>query len=88
MSREDYKGCIERELSARMALKKGKKVNFKYKKNSLEMYELLQEYGDEAQAIKWAKQLDDNFQDTNFASHNPCTKVYQLIEKLNDIRKS
>lgn len=86
MSRKDYKDCIEKELSQKMSDKTGKKIDFKYKKNSAEMYQLLQEFGDEEQAIRWAKKLEQDFTDTNFASHNPCTKVYLLIERLNDIK--
>jgi len=87
MSRTEYEKIIEKEMNG--AFKKaGIRETFKYKKNSPEMYDLLQKYGDESQAIKWAKKLDANFSgDTNYSSHNPCTKVYKLIEKLNEIRK-
>lgn len=51
------------------------------------MYSLLQEFGNEKQAIKWAKNLESQFSNTNYSSHNPCTKVYELIEKLNKIRQ-
>ena len=77
MSRDDYKAIIERELSQKM----GKP--FIYQKNSGQMFMLLQQYGDQEQAIKWAKQLESVFADrTDYANHNPCTKLHQLIEKL------
>lgn len=88
MSREDYEKCIEKEMKKNISKKMGKISSFKYKKNSKEMYKLLQEYGDEKQAIKWAENLEKQFDDTNYSSHNPCTKVYKLIEKLNEIRDS
>ena len=88
MSREDYKKCIETEMKSSILKKTGKISSFKYAKNSREMYKLLKEYGDEKQAIKWAEALEKKFTDTNFSSHNPCTRVYKLIEKLNEIRSS
>lgn len=77
MSRTDYKGVIERELS--------KKLNrpYTYQKNSEEMFLLLQQHGDMKQAIVWAKKLETVFAGrSDYANHNPCTKVHELIEKL------
>ena len=48
------------------------------------MYELLQLYGNQNQAIKRAKQLASNFDNREFATHNPCTTVYKFLEKIND----
>ncbi len=77
MSRDDYKALIERELSRKMGRP------FIYQKNSGEMFMLLQQHGDQEQAIKRAKQLETVFADrTDYANHNPCTKLHQLIEKL------
>ncbi len=77
MSRNDYKTLIERELSLKMG------QPFVYQKNSGEMFMLLQQYGDQEQAIKHAKQLESVFADqTDYANHNPCTKLHHLIEKL------
>ena len=81
MTRTQYQPFIERELSS----KTGKP--FKYKKNSTEMYELLQQYGNESQAIKWAKQLEKLYYDKDFATHNPCTMVYKLVARLNELIK-
>ena len=88
MSREDYRKCIETEMNKSILKKTGKISSFEYKKNSKEMYQLLKEYGNEEQAIKWAKALEGQFTTTNYSSHNPCTMVYELIEKLNNIRDS
>lgn len=77
MSRDDYKKLIERELSQKMGRP------YTYQKNSKDMFALLKEYGDLKQAITWAKQLEAEFAGrTDYANHNPCTKVYELIEKL------
>ncbi len=77
MSRDDYEALIERELSEKMGRP------YSYQKKSEEMYQLLRDYGDLKQAIARAKQLEAAFAGrTDYANHNPCTKVYELIEKL------
>ena len=35
------------------------------------------------QAIKYAKKLIENHNCSNFAIHNPCTKIHLLVEELN-----
>lgn len=80
MSRENYKPFIERELSKKMD------KPFSYQKNSADMYQLLQEYGNETQAIKWAESLEKLYDDKEFATHNPCTKVHQLVTLLNALK--
>lgn len=77
MSRTDYKRLIERELSQKTG------QPYIYQKNSEEMFQLLQQYGDIKQAIVRAKNLEAVFAGrTDYANHNPCTKVYKLLEKL------
>lgn len=77
MSRNDYKEIIERELSQKLGRP------YTYQKNSEDMFALLQKHGDIKQAIKRAKQLETVFAGRmDYANHNPCTKVYELIEKL------
>ena len=77
MSREDYQPLIERELSARLG------ADFQYEKNMPEMYTLLKKYGDRELAIAWAESLDQIFAGrTDFSEHNPCTKVYLLVQEL------
>ena len=80
MSRDGYKPFIERELTQRM----GKP--YSYQKNSTDMYQVLQEYGNEAQAIKWAESLEKLYHDKEFATHNPCTMVHKLVAKLNELK--
>lgn len=78
MSRKQYQAFLERELSNKMG------IPFKYEKNAQNMYELLQLYGNQNQAIKRAKQLESHFDNREFATHNPCTTVYKFLEKIND----
>lgn len=77
MSRDDYKKLIERELSQKMGRP------YIYQKKSEDIFDLLQQYGNLEQAIERAKRLESAFvRRTDYANHNPCTKVYKLIEKL------
>jgi RloB-like protein len=80
MSRDDYKPRIEKWISNAI----GKP--FEYKKNRPDMYAILQQYGNEKQAILWAEKLEKNYDDAEFALHNPCTKVHQLVIALNKLR--
>lgn len=80
MSRGDYKPRIESWLSQ----KTGKP--FTYAKNRPDMYNILHEFGNEAQAILWAEQLEGNYEDYEFANHNPCTKVHKLVIELNKLK--
>jgi hypothetical protein len=75
MSREDYKKAIENELNKHIS-------DFAYAKNSTEMYDILQNYGDQAQAIKNAEKLSEQYDNQYFASHNPRTQVYELVKQL------
>lgn len=77
MSRNDYQKLIERELSQKLGRP------YTYQKNSPDMFVLLQKHGNIKQAIVWAKQLETEFTgQTDYANHNPCTKMHELIEKL------
>jgi len=79
LSRKDYGPKIEKWLTQRS----GKKI--KYEKNRPDMYALLQKYGNEDQAVKWAKKLDESYDGAKYSTHNPCTKVYLLVEQLNQL---
>ena len=85
MSRTEYKTAIEVEINAKIAAQSKSKnpKKFVYKKNSVEMYSILEKYGDQKQAITNAKKLILNQSCTNFAIHNPCTRVHLLVEELN-----
>lgn len=84
MSREDYKKAIEDEVNARITKEsKSKKTKkFEYKKNSTEMYNILEKYGNQTQAIKWAEKLIATHTCKNYAIHNPCTLIHLLVKEL------
>jgi hypothetical protein len=85
MSREEYKSALEKEVNAKIAvLSKSKKPNkFVYEKNSKEMFAVLEKYGNQKEAIKNAEKLIANQNCTNFAAHNPCTRIHLLVQELN-----
>ena len=84
MHRDEYKRAIERAINEKIVIssKSKKQEIFKYKKNATDMYATLIKYGHQEQAIHWSKELTKQHVGSNFASHNPCTTVYQLVEEL------
>ncbi len=77
ISRKQYQDLIEENFK-----EKGLK-NYKYKKNSIEMFTLLETYGSREDAIRNAINLENLYADTtDFANHNPCTKVHKLVIEL------
>jgi hypothetical protein len=81
MTREDYKPRIEHWLTERIG------QPFKYAKNRADMYDILQRYGNEEQAIEWARSLDHGYVDFKYSTHNPNTKLYLLISQLNKLKQ-
>jgi len=81
MTREDYKPRIEHWLTERIG------QPFKYAKNRADMYDILQRYGNEEQAIEWARSLDRQYVDFKYSTHNPNTKLYLLISQLNKLKQ-
>jgi len=77
MIRDEYKKAIETQVNAEIKAKTGKRGSFKYKKNDTAMYKLLQEYGNETNAIKWAETLVAANTGQQYAKYNPCTTVYK-----------
>jgi len=57
---------------------------FKYEKGGSDMYTILSQHGDQDQAIECARKLRGNYTDENFAKHNPCTRVDELVKVLTD----
>jgi len=76
MPRQDYQSYLEREI------KRASQKEYSYRKNNINTYSILKEYGNQQQAIIWAKELKTQFTDHKHADHNPCTLVYLLIEEL------
>jgi hypothetical protein len=85
MSREDYKNAIEDEINTKIAsyTKSKNPRKFVYKKNSTEMYSVLEKFGNQKLAISYAKKLIANHNCNNYANHNPCTRIHFLVEELN-----
>ncbi|HNX56987.1 MAG TPA: RloB family protein [Prolixibacteraceae bacterium] len=77
MNREDYKSYLEREIQ-----KKSGDANYRYLKNDANTYSILITYGNQEQAVEWAKQLVAKYPSQRYATHNPCTRVHELIEEL------
>ena len=77
LSRKQYKEKIEAALKAEGA------GSYTYRKNSKEMFALLERYGNIKQAIQRAKTLHDTYGTRqDFAEHNPCTTVYLMVSEL------
>lgn len=79
MDRTQYKKAIEEEINKK---KKKGEASFNYKKNTPDMFDVLKKYGNQEQAIKWAKSLNDELEGEDFANFNPSTQVFKLVEEL------
>lgn len=77
ISRADYITMIENALKNESG-----NNNFTYTKGNRDIYSLLQKYGDENMAKKHAEKLRKSFNNTNYATHNPCTMVDKLVDEL------
>lgn len=77
ISRHQYQKLIEREIN-----QASNKTNFRYEKNSKEMFSLLNKYGSQIDAIRNAENLENLYFDRSYSNHNPCTKVHKLINEL------
>ena len=53
-----------------------------YRKGNPDIYNLLQQYGREDLAKRFAKKLRTLYTDTNYAIHKPCTMVDKLVDEL------
>ena len=56
--------------------------HFEYKKGNPDIYSLLQQYGREDLAKRFAQQLHGLYTGTDYAAHKPCTMVDKLVEEL------
>ena len=56
--------------------------HFEYKKGNPDIYSLLQQYGREDLAKRFAQQLRGLYTGTDYAAHKPCTMVDKLVEAL------
>ena len=77
MSRADYEGAISKAIADKSGIR-----TYRYAKNAKDTYADLQRYGSEDDAIRNAKRLSQVHEGSAYASHNPCTTVYKLVEEL------
>lgn len=78
VDRKQYIEMIEDKVR-----KASKNKKFKYKKNAVGFYQILQEHGDEEQATKRAQKLREiREEEKNYAAHNPRTEVDLLVDEL------
>lgn len=75
--RKQYQDLIEGNFK-----KKGLK-DYEYKKNSTEMFKLLETHGSLNNAIRNATNLENNYAgQRNYSTQNPCTMVHKLVAEL------
>lgn len=77
ISRDDYIKKLELALQ-----KKTGDDEFTYKKGDPGNYQLLQQYGREDLAKRYAQRLRKMFTGRDYASHKPCTMVDLLVKEL------
>lgn len=56
--------------------------DFNSRKGNPVFYKLLQQYGREDLAKRFAKRLRKNYTGTDYAKHKPCTMVDKLVEEF------
>ena len=74
---DDFNDAIKKAFRKKMG-----DDGFKYRKGNPDIYSLLQQYGREDLAKRFAKQLRVLHTGTNYAMHKPCTMVDKLVEEL------
>lgn len=72
-----YQKLLEKEIN-----NSANTSDFKYQKNSKEMFSILNQYGSQEKAIANAERLEGLYHDRSYSNHNPCTKVHKLINEL------
>lgn len=77
ISRTAYIEKLEEAFRSRMG-----DENFNYRKGNPDIYSMLQQYGREDLAKRFARQLRGLYTGTNYATHKPCTMVDKLVDEL------
>lgn len=67
--------------------KLSKWLGIPYQKGDDNIYQLLQEKGNEQQAIRWAEMLYELYDHQNPANEIPSTTVHMLVKKLNNYKQ-
>ena len=77
ISRTAYIEKLEEAFRSRMG-----DESFNYRKGNPDIYSILQQYGREDLAKRFARQLRTLYTGTNYATHKPCTMVDKLVDEL------
>ena len=77
IGRADYINKLEEAFKEKLG-----DSHFEYKKGNPDIYSLLQQYGREDLAKRFAQQLRGLYTGTDYAAHKPCTMVDKLVEEL------
>lgn len=80
MHRTEYKNKISESVNS-SPLYKSRKA-YGYAKNYKANFDIMNKYGSQDNAIKWAEANSSKFGDEKFAKHNPCTMVFKLVRQL------
>lgn len=80
MHRSGYQKAISDAVNSSDNL--SRKNKYKYVKNASNNYEIMKEYGNQENAINWAREQHQTYTDEKYADHNPCTTVYLLVLQL------
>lgn len=77
ISRAQYQSLLESEIKKSSGI-----TGYKYQKNAVDMYQILERYGDQNFAMENAEKLEELYFDKKYSNHNPCTKVHILVKEL------
>jgi hypothetical protein len=80
MPRTDYKDAISRAVNGSPLYVN--KRRYVYRKNDSENYSIMNKYGSQEHAIRYARAIEKNYLDQSFSKHNPCTKVHRIVLQL------
>lgn len=80
MNRTQYATAITKAVNNSPSYKK--KTAYHYAKNDKLSFEIMTNYGSMDDAIRWAEAKHREYTDERYATHNPCTTVYQLVKQL------
>lgn len=82
ISRKQYQDLIENNFQSKGL------DDYEYKKNSTEMFSLLETHGSRETAIRNAIKLEQEFAgQQDYANQNPCTTVHKLVAELFGLEK-
>lgn len=80
MSRDEYKKAISDAVNSSPAYKLKRK--YVYEKNASDTYAIVNRYGSEENALRWAEAGAERFSGIPSARCNPCTMVYKLVRQI------